>query len=92
MADAFEQYRKETGKRHPEDRETVSPPDGLTYLYDWFWEVAQGRPFGPEGTLLPIPSAEINAWAQLGGHRLEAWEVTGLRALDAAYLTIAGEK
>ena len=85
-------YRRQTGKPHPEDREHVTPPTALLYLWDWFWEVAQGRPVGPEGIQMPIPPSEVYAWAQLGGHQLRAWELKALRGLDNAYLRVAAER
>lgn len=92
LADAFVSYRRQTGKPHPQDRDYVTPPDELAYLYDWFWQVAQGRPIGPEGMMLPVPSVELRAWSELAGVRLEDWELTGLRALDATFIRVAAEK
>lgn len=92
LQDAFDSFKRTFGKPHPEDREDVEAPEALLYLYGWFWEMAQGRPFGPEGILLPIPCTEIAAWCQLGGVRLHPWELTAIRALDTAFLKVAAEK
>lgn len=92
LGDAFRSFRRQTGKPHPEDREHVTPPEELLYLWDWFWELAQGRPIGPEGVQLPVPSTEIRAWAELGEVRLASWELIALRALDGTYLRTAAEK
>ncbi len=92
LADAFVSYRRQTGKPHPEDRDYVTPPQELGYLYAWFWEAAQGRPFGPEGMMLPIPSVEWRAWADLADVRLADWELTTLRALDATFLRVSSDK
>ena len=49
------------------------------YLWEWFWELAQGRPLGPEGVQMPIPSVEIRAWSELAGVQLLPWELTVAR-------------
>ena len=92
LGDACALYRRQAGKPHPEDKEHVTPPEDLLYLWSWFWEVAQGRPIGPEGIQLPIPATELRAWSELAGITLLAWELTALRALDGAYLRISAEK
>ena len=92
LGDAFKTWRKQTGKPHPEDKPYVTAPEALLYLWGWFWEIAQGRPLGPEGVPLPIPNVEIRAWSELAGVRLVAWELAALRALDGTYLKVAAEK
>lgn len=80
------------GKPHPEDREWITPPSSLLYIYGWFWECAQGRPLGPEGVSMPIPSTEILAWATLNGLLPHAWELQAMRALDGCFLRVSAEK
>lgn len=92
LGDAFVSYRRQAGKPHPEDRDHVTAPEDLLYLWGWFWELAQGRPIGPEGMQMPIPSIEIRAWAELAEVRLYGWELMALRALDGTYLRVAAEK
>lgn len=92
LGDAFQSYRRQTGKQHPEDKSHVTAPTELLYLWSWYWELAQGRPIGPEGVQLPVPSSEIAAWAGLAGVRLADWELMAVRALDAAYLRVSTEK
>jgi hypothetical protein len=65
----------------------------MAYLYRGFLELQHGRPVGGMGgTFMPIPSAEILAWAQLARIDLLDWEIDTLRALDAAYLRVMAEK
>ncbi len=92
LGDAFAQFRQQTGKPHPQDIEQIEPPDALLYLWDWFWELAQGRTFGPEGVQMPISNLELLAWSSLIGVRLQRWELIALRAIDGAYLRISAEK
>lgn len=92
LGDAFTAYRKATGKSHPEEKPHVTAPSALLYLWNWSWELAQGRPVGPEGISLPIPNTEIRAWTELTGYRLEPWELAAIRGLDSTYLRIAAEK
>jgi hypothetical protein len=93
LAEAFESFRRQTGKRHPQDKPSeIKCPEHVMYLYRWFMELAHGRPVGGMGVMMPIPSSEILAWSQLSGNRLEDWEITTIRALDAAYLRIMSEK
>ena len=92
VGNSLKAYLRDTGRRHPEDRDHIEPPMSLMYLYGWFWECAQGRPIGPEGVSMPIPSAEIAAWASLAQVRPQPWEMGALRALDGCFLRIASEK
>jgi hypothetical protein len=91
LRDAFASYRKQTGKRHPEERASISFPDGLEYLWRWYQELEGSRPFA-NGAMLPIPASEYMAWQQIAGVRLRPWEVNVLRALDAGCLKVALEK
>ena len=72
--------------------ELVSPhiPDWALYLWDWFRELSQGR----QGGLGPSPLSwsDILAWAKLTGRRLSPWETHTLRAIDAAWLSLAPKK
>lgn len=92
LGDSFASFRRQTGKPHPEDREHITPPVELLYLWEWFWQLNQGRPVGPEGVQLPLPNGELHAWSNLSGIRLEKFELAALRALDAAYMKSSAEK
>ncbi len=92
LGDAFASYRRQVGRPHPEDKEHIRAPETLIYLWENFWEIAQGRPLGPEGIQLPIPHTEIRAWAELREITLASWELTAIRALDSTYLKVAAEK
>lgn len=70
----------------------MQPPGDLLYLWEWFWQVNQGRPVGPEGVQLPIPNGELRAWSDLEGITLQPFELAGLRALDAAYMKLSAER
>lgn len=88
----FAAYLRATGKRHADDTDPAVPmPDAVGYLMRWFIELGHGRP-SSNGVLLPIPSAEIAAWARLGHVEVEDWELDTLRLLDAAYVRIMNVK
>jgi hypothetical protein len=59
-------------------------PGPLAYVYDIFGAVGAARQggFGPS----PLAWAEIEAWSRLYGARLLPYELTALRAIDAAFL------
>jgi hypothetical protein len=60
------------------------------HVFDWFWELSAGRGsngFGPS----PLTFQEIAAWRDLTGAVLDAWEVTALREMDAAFMTAWGK-
>ena len=56
-------------------------PPNMAYLWVWFLELCRGRPAGVSGPS-PLPSAEIAAWAALGGFLPTSWELGVLRSLD----------
>jgi hypothetical protein len=59
-------------------------PPSMRYLWVWFLELCKGRPAGMSSPS-PLPSAEIAAWAALGGFLPTPWELGVLRQLDAAF-------
>lgn len=63
-------------------------PQGCAYVWTWFCEISTARPWSPHGPQA-LSFAELAAWAQLTGRRLEPWEVELLRAVDAAWLAPA---
>ena len=90
LGDAFRQYQRARGVRHPLDTGGEPLPSVAAYVLEWFWEIAAGRPIGPSGPL-PVPSMEIAAWAALRGIQLRGWEVRALRLLDAKWLEVSRE-
>lgn len=92
LRDAFAAYRKQFRTAHPEDRAPTHPPRAIFHLWAWYQEIAQGRPVGGMGVLLPIPAMEIAAWAALRRVALEDWELDCIRALDAAFLRVMAEE
>lgn len=82
----LEQVERATGRRQIEHPEI--PLEGM-HLWEWFWELNQGRSggFGPE----PLPFAEIEAWSRLSRTSLTVWEVGALKRMDRAYLHAAAE-
>jgi hypothetical protein len=92
LADAFAQYLRNTGKRHPEDKgPIVRAPNDALYLLDWFWEISAGRPVGPVG-LLGLPAVEIAEWSRLNRVVLKPWEFHALRRIDAKFMQVMNEQ
>ena len=58
------------------------------HLWNWFWEMAQGRQVGMSG-YLPLSALEMKAWESMTGNivRREEWQI--LREMDQAFLRSA---
>ncbi len=80
----LEQVEKVTGKK-PAELEQIEPPYAARYIWEWFWELHQGRGAGMSGPL-PLSWAEIKAWCDLRGLRLENYETDAIRSMDMAFL------
>jgi hypothetical protein len=63
----------------------VPAPEELAYLLGWFAELNVARGSNGFG-LMPIPYAEIDAWARLTGVAPLPFEVWILRQLDLVFL------
>lgn len=63
-------------------------PSGAECIWSWFCDLAAGRGggFGPAA----ISWMEVAAWQTLRRTQLADWELDLIRALDNAYLRIAG--
>lgn len=62
-----------------------------SYVGGWFGELSGARSSNGFG-VNPVSYAEIDAWARLTGRHPSFLEVSALRRLDAAYLSIMGRK
>jgi hypothetical protein len=86
----LQRFAEATGKRHPDlDGPSVDP--AAMYLYRWWLELHSargGNGFGPE----PISYTELDAWARLTRRSPTAEEVTALRTMDDAYLSMYAEE
>ena len=74
--------------------EQLKPKDvtyELSYLWEWFCDLSNGRGYAEFGPL-PLNYSEIQAWAQLTRTEPTAWEVTVIKQIDRVYLTEANKK
>jgi hypothetical protein len=81
------QVEKQTGETKIEEH---PPPEEAEYLFNWFWQVHQGRAQGFSGPL-PLDAKEIKAWAELSGISLTPWEFQVIRKMDRAFLDTVAE-
>lgn len=58
------------------------------YIWTWFAEISANRASGGMGPSR-LTRAEVHAWEQDEGHRLELWERRAILAIDAAWLASA---
>ena len=70
----------------PDEPEVMLDPE-VEHLWHAFQELHGAR--GPQGS---ITFADIAAWCSLRGPDLLPWEVEGIRALDAAWLSQQAEQ
>jgi len=90
LLDHLEQVEKATGQRPPE-AECQEPPIEGEYLWEWFWELNQGRQAGISGPA-SLSWLEIKAWSELNRVQLEQWELQAIRIMENAYLQAANKK
>ena len=93
--DHARQYAAQTGENLDDVLEAYGIelpdiPDGLEWIWEWFWELSAGRQygFGP----LPLSWADMAAWAAISGVALQPWLAGMFRRMDMAYLAEMGEK
>lgn len=68
---------EKTLKRKPKQlAEAPPPPEGITYLWEWYLEMRTGE---------PLTFSEIRNWSDLTKQELKAWEVDVIRTLDRLY-------
>lgn len=91
LRENLEQVVKATqGKVRPPELDPPECPHELLHLWEWFADLSGARPhtgFGPG----PLPFSEIQAWANLTGHRPTPWEVGVLKRLDGVYLEVTAK-
>lgn len=97
LRDHIEQLCKQTGKTRKElglsgdDDDDDDIPQAGRHLWDWFWELHQGRGsngFSPN----PISWTELDAWARRFGLDLNPFELCALKSMDRAYLAACAER
>ena len=91
LGEAFRKFRQHSGRKHEDDNWDYQVPPAARYLLEWFWELTAGRPAGPSGWL-GLPATEIEAWAALRRIVMRPWELDAIRALDAKFLEVMGER
>ena len=65
-------------------------PRLAVHVWSWFLELDSSR--GNSGfSHFPITYADLKAWQEMTRIRLEPWEVSALRRLDAAYIKSVAE-
>lgn len=60
-------------------------PKDVTYIFDWFLELQNGRQysnFGPQ----PFSWTDIKSWAELKNYSLMSWEVDVLKKIDMLFI------
>lgn len=90
MGAHVEQYAAQTGESvacamQKFGLEQPEIPEGFEVVWNWFWELHQGRGhtgFGP----LPLGFADMAAWAAISGIELSPWLASALRSMDLAWL------
>lgn len=90
MSGHVAQYAAQTGQPVEEvmrryGLEEPEIPEGLEDVWEWFWELHQGR--GSSGFCpLPLSWADMHAWACMSGIALAPWLCRMLRRMDMAWL------
>lgn len=67
------------------------PPANTTYLFRWFDEISSGRQQGMSG-INYLTWADIWAWTQLAGVKLDTFERQALMRIDRAFVTVLSRK
>jgi len=70
------QVYKQTGKLPKQLAEAPPFPEGLSYVWDWYMELA---------TTEPLPYAEIKAWAEIMDIDVLPWEAKLVKSLDRIF-------
>ena len=89
--DALLSFQRQSGLRQAELDPPVQAPPALLYLWEWFWQMSQGRSVSMGG-IMPIPPSEMLAWCTLKRIELQRWEFDAIQALDATFMRVAAEK
>ena len=61
------------------------------HLWEWFWQVNQGRQAG-FGGWLALSLLEIKTWCDMTGNILRREELTVIRDMDRAFLSATSQK
>jgi hypothetical protein len=87
LRDHLESGYRQTGVM-PEELNIEPLPSSAVYLWNWFLEMHRGRSSNGFGANA-ISFLEIFAWQRVKGQTLTDWEVEGILAMDAAFLSSA---
>ena len=85
----FEHLEQVNGKRH-EMLEVGEYPSFLGYLLEWFYDLSRTRRISQAG-LMAISYHDIMAFKTLMGIDIRPWEVSAIRRIDDAYLSVTLE-
>lgn len=85
LGEKLEHVARSTGKVPAMLAEQPELPSAGEHLWAWFCELSEGRSgngFGPN----PLFWSEIQAWCEVTGRTLRAWEIRILRRMDVLFL------
>jgi hypothetical protein len=54
------------------------------YLWDWFWDLHNGRTYGLAGN--PITYTDMASWASLVGAEPSHSDIRAIKAMDTAFI------
>jgi hypothetical protein len=66
------------------------PPDSVTHIDRWFWELSERRQQGMNGPL-PLSFSEIEAWSRVTATPVRPIEARMMVDMDNAYLSACAE-
>lgn len=78
------QKAKASGDEVPELDNIPGPPEGLVYLWNWFWELV---PYDGD-----IKFTEMEAWGRLTDTQLKLWEIYLIKQMDAERIKTLGRR
>lgn len=96
LSQRLESVARQTGKTMDELKkaqgiEEVDVVHGSEYLMQTFFEMADGRQAGMNGSE-PLSWQDISNYLQLMDETLEPWEIKIIKALDKTYLQAVADK
>lgn len=91
LRDTLAVIERRTGVMPAEGINPVELPPECVQLWAWFLQLNQERAVSDMGGPRPLTSANLLAWMQLEGVRLEGWEILAIRRLDQVALASCAE-
>lgn len=71
--------------------ESPEIPFYLTHVWEWFWQIHEGRSYGMSGPN-PLTWPDIKAWKDLLNIQIHSLEVGLIKVIDSAYLEYLANK